>query len=286
MRIGLGMGLWRGQIIVRRWDADALAYITQVEAADGQPLEAKVKLAINRLVIRCKRDASPVSGISNWDAIQNCGLLAGPRTLAGALIALKGENPVNYSFVSGDYNAIAGLKGNGSNKGLGFPSTSDSPVYMQIYHHMAFFCATPYSELTAGRFGMSFAKSGSRTSFICVKSSEATPSDAVDFRIGSGYGTVPDGHTVPDSDFIGFYGATRASSFAVNELQSLIGGGSVKSQISVPSNNATKEQTLAIFRYSGAVSWFNGRISFYSAGYPVDLVSLRDAVNAYMEAIA
>ena len=57
-------------------DADAAAYITAVETADGQALENGVKVAIDNFVLGCKQD-----GI--WTAIKASCILAGARTLAG-----------------------------------------------------------------------------------------------------------------------------------------------------------------------------------------------------------
>src|SRR5690606_38212008 len=64
------------------------------------------------LVVGCKSDPSPVEGVSNWDAIKSSCLLAGPRTLNGSLVALKGLPPVNNGFESSDHHSMLGLKGN------------------------------------------------------------------------------------------------------------------------------------------------------------------------------
>ena len=107
-------------------DADAVAYITAVEAADGQPLETEVRMAIITFVKGCKAD-----GI--WDAIKASCILAGARTLNGALVPLAGVAPTNFNFVAGDYNRKTGLVGDGSTKYLNsnqsiidLPSTSSS----------------------------------------------------------------------------------------------------------------------------------------------------------------
>ena len=92
-------------------DANAVAYIAAVEAADGQALEAGVRTAINTFVVGCK-----ANGI--WNAIKASCILAGARTLNGALVPLVGTAPTNFNFVSGDYNRKTGLVGNGSTKYL------------------------------------------------------------------------------------------------------------------------------------------------------------------------
>ena len=53
-----------------------------------------------------------------WNYISNCCILAGARTLNGALVPLKGTAPTNYNFTSGDYDRYWGLKGNASDKYL------------------------------------------------------------------------------------------------------------------------------------------------------------------------
>ena len=93
------------------WDSDAASYIQRVEQQDGQSLETNVKTAIDTLVKGLKTD-------STWGSIDVVCLLAGARTLSGALVALKGPDPTNYNFTQADYHRSVGLKGNGVNKWL------------------------------------------------------------------------------------------------------------------------------------------------------------------------
>jgi hypothetical protein len=94
-------------------DVDATAYLAAVEAADGQALEPAVRSAVDAFVFGCKQD-----GI--WPAIKASCILAGARTLTGALVPLVGTAPtnVNGNFVSDDYNRKTGLVGDGSTKYL------------------------------------------------------------------------------------------------------------------------------------------------------------------------
>lgn len=92
-------------------DADAAVYLNAVAQQDGQQLEPAVRKAINDFVVGCKRD-------NIWNAIKASCILAGARTLTGALTPLKGPAPTNVGpFVSGDYDR-AGLTGNGTTKWL------------------------------------------------------------------------------------------------------------------------------------------------------------------------
>jgi hypothetical protein len=93
------------------YDTDAQAYITAVETADGQPLEVGVKVAIDELVVGFKKNTI-------WSNAVQLILPCGPRTLAGALVPLKGTAPTNSGFVFGDYTRKTGLSGNGSSKYL------------------------------------------------------------------------------------------------------------------------------------------------------------------------
>jgi hypothetical protein len=102
-------------------DPDAAAYIAAVEAADTEPLEEKTKIAIDNFVLGCKAD-----GI--WSAIKASCILAGARTLTGALVPLVGTAPTNVGglFVSDDYDRKTGLVGDGSTKYLDSNRNNDA----------------------------------------------------------------------------------------------------------------------------------------------------------------
>jgi hypothetical protein len=111
-------------------DADATAYLAAVQAADGQLLEPAVRIAVNNFIVGCKSD-----GI--WNAIKASCILAGARTLAGALVPLVGTAPTNFNFVAEDYNRKTGLKGNGSTKYLDSNRNSNvdpqDSVHLSVY---------------------------------------------------------------------------------------------------------------------------------------------------------
>ena len=113
------------------YDTDAQAYITAVEAEDGESLESGVKDAINAFVVGCKSD-----GI--WDAIKASCILAGARTLDGALVPLVGSAPTNSNFVSGDYSRTTGLTGNGTTKQLNAnrPGNADTQNNIHISSYL------------------------------------------------------------------------------------------------------------------------------------------------------
>ena len=127
------------------FDADAAAYIRAVESADTQALEAGVKRAIDNFVRGCKSD-----GI--WTAIKASCILAGARTLAGALVPLVGTAPTNNGpFVSGDYDRKTGLLGNGTTKGLN--SNRNENADGQNDNHYAVWAHTLGTGLAIANFG-------------------------------------------------------------------------------------------------------------------------------------
>jgi len=112
-------------------DSSAASYITAVETADGQVLEPAVRCAIDQFVLGCKTD-----GI--WTAIKASCILAGARTLAGALVPLMGTAPTNNNFVSGDYNRKMGL-GDLSNTTKYLNSNRNNNTDAQDNQHLAVF---------------------------------------------------------------------------------------------------------------------------------------------------
>ena len=124
-------------------DTDAQAYITAVETADGQSLPGRVKNAIDAFVIGCKSD-------SIWTAIKSACLLAGPATLSGALVPLVGTAPTNVNFVSGDYNQLTGIIGDGSTKY--FNSNRNNNADPQNNVHQSVWVSTAHGSGSAAAY--------------------------------------------------------------------------------------------------------------------------------------
>ena len=233
-------------------DPNADAYIAAVQAADGQVLEAAVVSAINAFVIGCKTD-----GI--WNAIKASCILAGARTLAGALVPLVGTAPTNFNFASTDYNRKTGLVGNGTTKYLN--SNRNNNADPQDSKHLSVFAttvgATNSPFLTAGGFstGRSFITAGQNT----------ISRNAV-FSV-----TLPLAPT--------FVGASR-----INSNQVIYRGNSTSSTFSSgPSETPTTDSILVYLRNGG---YSTHRLAFYSIGESVDLALLDARVTALMNALA
>ena len=243
------------------YDFDAAKYINAVEAADGQPLEAGVKTAINAFVVGCKADGT-------WTAIKASCVLAGARTLNGALTRLSGASPVNYNFVSGDYDRIYGLLGNGANK----------------YLDSAFFS---YSMPTDSRHLSIYTSTGAATNgaFIGSTTGSYMPSNSILYWNGNNarqFALSSDEALLSGTSSIkGFYGTSRSDS---STLDYRIGGSSYSSaKASVSQANAT-----GIFVFNRSTNSFptSNRISFYSIGEAVDLALLDARVTTLMADLA
>ena len=87
-------------------DPDAAAWIAAVEAADAAPLEPGVVAAVVAFVSGLKQDGL-------WPKIEASCILAGARSLAGALVPLRGPAPTSINFTNGDYSRKTGLVGDG-----------------------------------------------------------------------------------------------------------------------------------------------------------------------------
>ena len=230
-------------------DPDAQTYIAAVETADGQAIEGDVALAINDFVVGCKDD-----GI--WDAIKASCILAGARTLSGALVPLKGTAPTNYNFVSGDYNRETGLKGDGSTKYLDSNRNNDDDP-RDSNHNAAW-----TSEINAG---VILAVQGTAN----VTGSNVLQLAGCRNRNNNIYSVTP---------VAGFFAHSRntSSSFSVRNA-------GVTSTVSRGSQ-APSSQNLTL--YHGSSPNGTHRLSFYSIGESIDLEKLDNRTTRLMNLIS
>jgi hypothetical protein len=239
------------------FDADATAYIAAVEAADGAALEDSVKIAINAFVVGCKADGT-------WNAIKASCILAGARTLSGALIPLAGTAPTNFNFVTGDYNRKTGLVGDGTSKYL-VPNrdrnadpqnNAHAAVYInkaQSNNNLVVYLArqSSYVELTANN---STAYTGINSGGFVSTSISGKPT--------------------------GIFGVTRANGSnetrRVNQISS-----TYASTSSAPSAGSPD-----IYRLPGTPPnyYINARLAFYSIGESIDLALLDARVTTLIAA--
>jgi hypothetical protein len=243
------------------YDTDAQVYISAVEAADGQGLEDGVKNAINSFVIGCKAD-----GI--WTAIKASCILAGARTLTGALVPLVGTAPTSFNFVSGDYNRKTGLVGDGSTKYL--DSNRNNNADPQNSNHNAVY-ATNIG--TTGAFmGANDPASGTGTGTNFLS------------RTGFTRNRNPTGAASPATTAPGLFAMSRnaSGSYTARVAQT---SGTINDTSQVPFNS-----NVLVFQRQGTLSILSiptdGRLAFYSIGESLDLALLDARVTTLVNALS
>jgi hypothetical protein len=253
-------------------DPDAEAYIAAVEAADEAEspgvgaLETATKVAIHSFVKGCKND-----GI--WPAIKASCILAGARTLAGALVPLAGTAPTNVGglFVSGDYDRKMGLVGNGSTKYLNSNRAGNAdPLDSQ---HLSIYI----TELNTGA-----------NAYLAGAATAAGASEL--FRAGNSFnGKIQSNVNVGDISVTTapqLLALSRASNSSVIQR--------CNATSTIRTNASTSASTFSHFIFArnntGAVNQItNPRLAFYSIGESLDLALLdarvTDLINAFGAAI-
>jgi len=249
-------------------DPDALRYIAAVQTADQQSLELPVRKAITDFIAGCKAD-----GI--WDAIKASCILAGARTLSGALVPLKGPAPTNNNFVSGDYSRKTGLKGNGGGKYLGTNYLADSNP--QNDNHLGFYRTETDSSSGLRLFiGTGQSTAGSSRIWSNNASSDLTFNANVEGNAAQNISNARNN--------LGLIAFSRS---AFNST-SLIAGADTAS------NNfqsvALFNTEISVFRmttaFTGSTQGTDSRILFYSTGNSLNLGLLQTRLDNLKDALA
>jgi len=241
------------------YDADALNYLTAVEAADGQALENSVKIAINTFVKGCKTDGT-------WSALTNACIMAGARTIAGAIVPLKGIAPTNNNFVSGDYNRKTGLIGDNSTKSL-VTQYNNSSIPTDNDHISCYVTQSPTIGAVAKVFAGTPTGTGGRIWLRCGTDSSLNIKNRTSSSTGisiAGEGTT-----------LGFKGHSRNSS---------------TNTIIRSSQTNTTDATASVASTSFLITIFVGisagysdaRMSFYSLGTDINLALLDTRITTLM----
>jgi len=240
-------------------DQDALTYLAAVEAADGQALESATRLAVNAFVKGCKAD-----GI--WPAIKASCILAGARTLTGALVPLAGPAPTNFNFVAGDYNRKTGLVGNGVPNGdptakyLNSNRAGDADP--QDNEHIAAYI-TQLATSGGGQILGNLQASGNGSTRITQFGGNLV------FR-----SNTSDAQRLVES--AGFCGLSRSIAASFN-----IRAAGVTEIASITSQQPSPE-SIGVFARVGNVNSTNARLSFYSIGESLNLALLDTRVSQLM----
>jgi len=230
-----------------------------VEAADTQALEPAVRAAINDFVVGCKAD-----GI--WNAIKASCILAGARTLTGALVPLVGAAPTNVSFVSGDYNRETGLVGNGSTKYL--DSNRASNTDPQDNRHIALYANIPNND---NRCLMGVRAPSTNVGGTEIRHTSVTYCNP---------STDTSATTATPSLGLNFLGYSRSISASYESRRN-------GSNSTIPmTSGAPVGANVIIYTRTDLAIASNARLAFYSIGESLDLALLDARVTALINAFA
>lgn len=246
---------------VRQLDLDAARYLAAVEAADGARLEPAVRAAVNAFVVGCKAD-------SIWTSIKASCILAGARTLSGALVPLVGTAPTNNNFASGDYARRTGLVGNGNNKYINTNraenADSQNSVHLSVYQT---------EQFAASQYVM-FGTDGTSSTGFYVGSNVA---GTVGFNA---YNRNSTAILVSTSAVQGFAGTSRSSSSTVETRMFGVSASTART-----SNSSNSSNYFVFASSSVSTNRGGGRLAFYSIGESLDLAKLDARVTTLITAI-
>jgi len=244
-------------------DSDCLTYLAAVAAADGAGVETGVAMAVDAFF----RD-SKATGV--FDALKACCILAGARTLAGALVPVVGDAPLNFNFISDDYNRETGLVGNGSNKFLNanrlLSAELQDDYHCSVYEYTAASSPNSMTLLGGGGAGSGAVTLGRTTSAAYTRCRSAT------LKTGTSVG-----------DVAGFIGTSRATGSGYSQRS-----GGVNTPQTDASSDVGDYITTVFARGTtggGRDSLSDARIAFYSIGESLDLEALDLAVSTLLTAI-
>jgi len=246
------------------YDADAQDFINRVIAADvaagnSSGLEVGVQDAYNAFVVGCKAD-----GI--WSAIKASCILAGARTLSGALVPLVGAAPTNSNFVAGDYNRKTGLVGDGSTKSLN--SNRNNNADPQNSKHIAVYASTVDTRSAfRGYIGCQY-----NTGWTSIASDSSSYMTVWVNSWNSPLQTI--------SNQAGLLGASRNSS------TTLTARSAGTTQTFTKSSQTPGADKIIVIASNAGGERSNARIAFYSIGEALDLALLDARVTALINAIA
>jgi hypothetical protein len=245
-------------------DADARTYVSAVKTADGQSLESNVAKAIDVFVRGCKTDGT-------WNAMTHCALLAGPRTIAGCCVALKGTSPTSNAFVSSDYTRKTGLKGSTSNTKFLNTNVNHNTFTQNDFHMGVWISESPATNTTKYNMGAGGNQTGASALW--------QTSTALQYQNQTSAAQSPGINT--DST-TGMIGCTRSTSTTFTMRWGSVSGGAGTRTSQVPYNG-----NIHVFRDSFFSTQFSdARLAWYSMGANIDFALLRARLTTYLADIA
>ena len=250
------------------FDPDALDYINRVETADGQRLESRVRTAINKFVLGCKADGT-------WTSLVTSCIMAGARTVAGAITPLVGNAPTNNNFVAGDYSRTLGLLGNDSNKYLatGY-NNNDTTNFPQNNCHISCYVSASNTDNNNGTFvGTTNVLGG--LMYIGYAAVNQT-----NFKVR----TTANSRTT-SLTALGFQAISRDSSNTFISRQTS-SGGAISDATGTTVSVTPAPQLYGVFASGTGANPTSARMSFYSIGKSLSISNLDTRVTTLINAIA
>jgi hypothetical protein len=250
-------------------DPDAEAYIAAVEAADEAEspgvgaLETATKVAIHSFVKGCKAD-----GI--WPAIKASCILAGARTLTGALVPLVGAAPTNFNFVAGDYNRKTGLKGN--------PANSTTLVCNYGHFEIA-------NSLRNKHFSAYLSESETNNGYVLSERAGLSSTGLSGILTGTGLEIrVDNPPRRTNTTNLNFLGLTS------NTTQGIVRDGNATFTLGAANADFVGSTGgFYLLSRTGSQSYGNARVAIYTIGSSIDIAKLdarvTDLINAFGAAI-
>lgn len=252
-------GLFRKTNISAGYDVDAQAWFDAVLAA-GSSISDANKSAVSAFVAGCKTDG-------NWTPIKQAGLLCAADDLTGALVSLKGSNPTNVNFVSGDYSRTTGLVGNGSTKYLATGRAGN---------------ADPQDNCSLGVYVHTAKSVGTSCVHIGNYSAGVNSKHAFEDASTTGYRMCSSTYdSVAGTNYTGLIGASRAASGSFNLRVN--GTTTAKTRTS----GTPLSTSIDVFHANGLAGFYSAaRLSFWWSGEAVDLAALEARLETLMAALS
>ena len=248
------------------FDPDALDYINRVETADGERLEPRVRTAINQFVLGCNAD-----GI--WTSLVTSCIMAGARTVAGAITPLVGNAPTNNNFVAGDYSRTLGLLGNDSNKYLATSyNNNDTTNFPQNDTHISCYI----SEAKTDANGVLVGNVNTIGNLLSIFYVSATGISARNRNTTAS--------SLTGLTFVGFQGNTRNNSANFQRRFTYTGG--MQDGNAIVTSGNPGNSLFGVFASGINTQHTNARMSFYSIGKSLTLSSLDSRVTTLMNTLA
>jgi len=253
-------------------DADAIDYLTRMATADGAGVETGVAVVVDAFF----RDTK-ASGV--FDALKACCILAGARTLAGALVPVVGDAPTNVAdgFVNGDYSRTAGLTGDGTsylNSGVSNDSDFSGTVANPVNdNHNAVYVTTANTVTSGSYISASLGLEGGANNLVSdpdnTRIFTRNRSDAAELFVGK-------------QSAVGLLGTSRqgSASYVVRIEGS-------DTTVNVASVGASSDNLFVFSRNSSGspTGTTDATLAFYSIGTSLSLEDLDTAVTNLITAI-